>query len=410
MEPPRDLTLPDAGSTTSRRVLGEHLKRTLSSMLELPLGRFRSQIFDDFADVRGVIERLLREKKAGLVFSILRRPTHSTLVHCLEGELWGGGDVQRLDGWLAELAALWALELAAAGELPPDGLKLRHRPDRLLSIAANLELALDPRWRVGLRPRTLVLEADGERVELDFDELESGRGPWPAGVEVSRPYHTIAGGLQLACADNNPLAALEAHPDKSGNQLDLGGRPPSEWTGTLARSLELVDEHLPDLGREIRLVMQTLIPVGFDPERHLSASYAEAIGTAYLSLHPDAMTMTEALVHEFSHNKLNALWNLDQVLVNAFSPLYSSPVRPDARPLHGVMLAVHAFVPVARLYERMLETGHELSKRSGFVKRFHQIVEGNHQGIETLLEHAEPTPVGRAVLDELARWDRHFSS
>jgi HEXXH motif-containing protein len=409
VEPPRDLTLPDAGSTTTRRVLGQHLKITLSHMLELPLGRFRSQIFDDFADVRGIVERLLREKKAGLVFSILRRPTHSTLVHCLHAELWGGGDVRHLDEWLTELTALWAFELAAAGELPPDGLRPRHRPERLLSIAANLELAVEPRWRIGLRPRTLVLEHDSERVELDFDELESGNGSLPDGVEISRPYHTIDNGLKLACADNNPLAAFEAHPDKAGNELDLDGKPPEEWTRSLAGALELVDQHLPELGREIRLVMQTLVPVGFDAERHLSASYAEAIGTAYLSLHPDPMTMAEALVHEFSHNKLNALWGLDRVLINAFSPLYSSPVRPDPRPLHGVMLAVHAFVPVARLYETMLEAGHELSKRSGFEERFRQIAQGNHEGISTLLENADPTPVGRAVLDELERWDRHFA-
>ncbi len=410
VEPPRDLTLPDAGSTTSRRLLGQHLRQTLSRLLDLPLGRFRSQIFDDFADVRGVIERLLREKKAGLVFSILRRPTHSTLVHSLDLELWGGGDVARLDNWLAELTALWAFELSAAGELPPDGLRLRQRPDRLLSITANLELRLDPRWRVGFEPRVLVLERDSDRVELDFDTLESSTGPWPDGVEVSRPYHRIADGLLLACADNNPLASVEAHPDKSGNQLDLGGRSPGEWTASLGRSLELVDEHLPELASEIRLVMQTLIPVGYDAERHLSASYAEAIGTAYLSLHPDQMTMTEALVHEFSHNKLNALWSLDEVLVNAFSPLYSSPVRPDLRPLHGIMLAVHAFIPVARLYERMLEAGHALSKHSSFEQRFQQIVKGNHEGIQTLLDNAKPTQVGQGVLDELERWDRHFAA
>ncbi len=409
VEPPRDLTLPDTGSTTARRVLGQHLRRTLARLLELPLGRFRSQIFDDFADVRGVIERLLREKKAGLVFSILRRPTHSTLVHCLERELWGGGDVRLLDGWLAELTALWAFELAAAGELPPDGLKPRHRPARLLSIAENLELGLDPDWRIGFLPRTLVLERGNQRVDFDFDDLASSSGPWPEGVAVGRPYHPIADGLLLACADNNPLASFEAHPDKSGNQLDLGGQPPEKWTHTLELALHLIDDHLPELGQEIRLVMQTLIPVGYDAERHLSASYAEAIGTAYLSLHPDLMTMTEALVHEFSHNKLNALWALDPVLVNAFSPLYSSPVRPDPRPLHGVMLAVHAFVPVARLYERMIETGRELSKRPGFKQRYRQICQGNHEGLQTLLEHADATAVGRSVLDELERWDRHFA-
>src|SRR6185503_20664745 len=87
----------------------------------------------------------------------------------------------------------------------------------------------------------------------------------------------------------------------------------------------------------------------------LSASYQEAIGTIYMTLHPSLMTMTEALIHEFSHNKINALFEIDDVLENAWSPLYASPVRPDPRPLHGVLLAVHAFLPVARLYEALIQ-------------------------------------------------------
>ena len=40
------------------------------------------------------------------------------------------------------------------------------------------------------------------------------------------------------------------------------------------------------------LFLHQVVPVGWDPERHLSASYQEAIGTIYLSLHPSPMTMT----------------------------------------------------------------------------------------------------------------------
>ena len=41
------------------------------------------------------------------------------------------------------------------------------------------------------------------------------------------------------------------------------------------------------------------VPVGWDEQRHLSASYQEAIGTVYLSLHPNPLTLAEALIHEF---------------------------------------------------------------------------------------------------------------
>ena len=407
MKPPSDITIPDAGSTTARRWLGAYLKRLLVDLLEIPMRRFDASTFDAFSDARAHLQKLAQGGDAGLVFSILRRTTHSTLIRCLHTELWGGGDVQKLDAWLRELTALIAFELAAAGALPSGGIRIGTAPPRILSTSSNLCLRFDSKLRIGFEAGDLVLENGGTtRVELG---ALRGDAKLPDGLTVERPYHPIADGVLLACADNNPLSDFEAHPEKSGNALDLGERPAREWTDALGAALALVDEHLPELGREIRLVMQILVPVGYDRQRHLSASYAEAIGTAYLTLHPDPMTMAEALVHEFSHNKINVLWALDRVLDNAYEPKFTSPVRPDPRPLHGILLAVHAFVPVARLYEKMREAGHPLSKEARFQKRYEQIVAGNSEGIATLLENGQATPVGQGVLDELAKWDRHFT-
>ena len=75
-----------------------------------------------------------------------------------------------------------------------------------------------------------------------------------------------------------------------------------------------------------------------------------------------------------------------------------------------MLLAVHAFIPVARLYEAMREANDPLASHPSFETRFRHICAGNHEGMEVLLAHAEPTPAGRAVLDELDRWDRHFAS
>jgi HEXXH motif-containing protein len=156
------------------------------------------------------------------------------------------------------------------------------------------------------------------------------------------------------------------------------------------------------------LYVSQIVPVGVFDSQHLSASYREALGTLYLSLHPNPMTMTEALIHEFQHNKLNALFELDDVLENAFSPLYRSPVRPDPRPLHGVLLAVHAFLPIARLYERMQVDGHAFAAHGSFGTRYRDIVAINQEGAGVVLEHGVPTPIGAGLLDEIRRWDGHY--
>jgi HEXXH motif-containing protein len=258
------------------------------------------------------------------------------------------------------------------------------------------------RARVGVLVRALRSAADAEAVRSELVATmlaELSR--------TTRSNETIAveGPVVLALTDNNPLAMHEAHPDKHGNALDLGGRPPSEWVAALREALHIVQAHLPDLRAEMNLYVQQIVPVGFFADRHLSASYREAIGTLYLSLHPSPMTMVEALIHEFQHNKLNALLESDDVLENAHEPLYRSPVRPDARPLHGVLLAVHAFVPVALLYERMIAAG----DAGASDRRLREIAGINREGTDVLRAHARPTPVGKALLDELFRWDRHFA-
>jgi hypothetical protein len=358
LPPPRDLTLPEPGSTTARAILSRAVGRVLLELRPL----LRAHAASAPEDVV-TVDAALAQAPPGALASILRRPHASALVRTLRAVRPGDGAAL-----LAELLATLALDLEHLGVVARP-LPLRRGPARVVSLVS----------------RRVVTWAD-------------------RAIDAT-PFHAVDGDIVLALADNNPLAMVEAHPDKQGNAVDLGGRPPEEWVAALRASLDLVAEHLPDLRREMALYVQSIVPVGYDAERHLSASYREAIGTLYMTLHPSPMTMVEALVHEFSHNKLNALFELDDVLENAFTPLVRSPVRPDPRPLQGVLLAVHAFVPVARLYEKMLAAGDPRASP----ERFAQVVRINREGTEVLRAHARPTPAGQGLLEELFRWDGHFA-
>ena len=371
MRPITDITIPEPGSTTAREVLSLALRRLVRDALEVTRSAPPSAEIEAAA-LRGLVERALKVSP-GALFAALRRPTIGALVRCLRPGCGLGPEAR--DVIFVELVASLRHDLEGAGIEAP-----------ALAVAA------------GCRAPARVLSL------LDRTATDTRTGA------IARPYHPIARELVLAVADNNPLAMEEAHPEKEGNAIDLGGRPIEEWTSTLRDALALIDAHLPELAREIDLYVQQVVPVGHDEHRHLSASYQEAIGTIYMTLHPSLMTMTEALIHEFSHNKINALFELDDLLENAWSPLYTSPVRPDPRPLHGVLLAVHAFLPVARLYEKMIEAGHPRAASEDFRRRFLQIRNTNREGAEVVLANGKPTPVGRAVLGEIARWDAHFAS
>ena len=235
-------------------------------------------------------------------------------------------------GLLRELIGLVTFELAILGELPFE-VRLQRFPGRGLSMAGGLSLDVASDTHVVVlryirehaRARTAGGDARGRP-----GRASPGRATRRACVAR---FYAIAGGIVLCLAleDNNPLALDEAHPDKSGNAVDLGGAS-AERMGHGASERVLPrrdvppgpprrDGPLPRSGRPGRDVYDT---------RHLSASYQEALWHRlfHLSLHPNPMTMTEALIHEFQHNKLNALFELDDVLENAFCAALSVARSP----------------------------------------------------------------------------------
>ncbi len=410
LPPPRDLTIPDPGSSTARDVVSRGLGRLVGELAGL--GRHAPRAAQDRADL-GAFLGVLREVVAaqpGAVASAVRRPTVGTRLRCLRAE----PDASRREALVAEIIATVLLDLAVVGALPRPVRLAGRLPRRLLSLPGRLALAIPAdALAIAIGPDRLVVFRASGPTSIDLAiardaSVEALRAAAPA-LAPDRPFVPIDRGVVLALADDNPLALVEAHPDKQGNAIDLGGRPAAEWAASLRAAIAIVGEHLPALRAVMDVVLHTVVPVGWDAERHVSASYQEAVGTIYLSLHPSPMTMAEAVIHEAQHNVLNALLDLDPVLENPPGALYASPVRPDPRPIHGVLLAVHAFLPVARLYERMIASGAPEARSPAFAARYARVREVNREAAARVIEHARPTPVGRGLIEEIRRWDAHFA-
>ena len=320
----------------------------------------------------------------------------------------------RIDDAGASLVPHLLFEMALRGLLgDAESVAWEHGAPRIASLAVGGEI-VPPAGATGLvfSATGIVAVAAGTEIAhlpLDGEGMRAACAR-PGGFRFERRHHEIGDVTVFATIDHNPIAAFETHPDKSGNPVDLGGRPEAEWVGSLEAAFGLVETFLPQTFAEMRMMLQTVIPVGYDETRHLSASYREAIGTMYLTLHPHAMTMAEAVVHEFQHNKFNVAADSAGYLENAFHPLYKSPIRPDPRPLWGILLAVHAFLPVAELYRRMRDAGHPLATRPDFDPRLSEIDLKNHEGMEMLRAHARFNEAGLALFGDLeALEQRHLA-
>ncbi len=397
-----DLTIPAPGSNTAREVLSRALARLPADLRALPADLPATpSAREALRAVQDLVARATaapRAPLAGALVAALRLPTAGALVRCLRDEARAHRRGPRADALATELAATVALEIAREGALDAS-VTIDRPPPRVLCQGARVAVTV-PADCDALRvdPEGIALRRDGRWADGRAYLSEADAAPWRA----------VQGPIALALADNNPLAIYGALPGDAPNAVDLGGRPVTAWLATLREALDLVAEHLPDLRAEMDLHVQQFVPIGHDPETHRSASYRQALGTVYLTLHPGLMTMTEAVIHEFQHNKLHALMEVDPVITNDPSARFPSPLRRDARPLRGVLLAVHAFLPVARLYEAMTAAGHPLAVRPSFRERAARVRAVNRDAAEVVLSRANPTPTGRALLDEIQRWIVHF--
>jgi HEXXH motif-containing protein len=357
------------------------------------------------ARVAALVRQALQGNQRAML-SCFASPTVATPMQCLE--LRDELEIfrSRIDQAGAEMMPHLLLEMALRRLIPlGESILWEHGAPRLASIAIG-GVIVAPAGSTALRfsaSHIAAISGTGElaRLPLEGTAMRAAFGDSPQGFRFERTFWRVGKVSHFATVDHNPIAAFEAHPDKAGNHIDLGNRPEDEWVGILDECFALVERFMPGELAEMRTMLHEIIPVGYDAEKHLSASYREAVGTIYLTLHPNVMIMTEALIHEFQHNKLNVSAYSTEYLTNAFHPLYKSPVRPDPRPLWGIMLAVHAFLPVAELYRRMRDDGHPWAERPDFARRMAQLDLKNHEGMEMLRAHAQLTPAGRGLFDEL---------
>ncbi len=403
------LVLPRAGD--DRRVLARVYARYLADCCKrfLTLGpELPHELRDAHAQIAALVRDALPRAQRPLL-GCFAAPTVGTPLHCLalRGEL----EVfrARIERAAAEMLPHLLFEMALRQLIPAGHTVLwEHGAPRLASLAIGGEL-VPPAGATGLRftaSHIAAVRGDAELARVAVRDRRALCGGDADGFAFAPRFWRVGGVAYFATVDHNPIAAFEAHPDKAGNHIDLGGHPEAEWVRTLDESFALIERFLPDEFAEMATMLHEIIPVGYDNIRHLSASYREAVGTVYLTLHPNLMTMAEALIHEFQHNKFNVASQRTAFLSNAFHPLYKSPIRPDPRPLWGILLAVHAFLPVAELYRRMRDGGHPWGGRADFEQRMAEIDLKNHEGMEMLRANAQFTTAGRALFEELEALER----
>lgn len=213
--------------------------------------------------------------------------------------------------------------------------------------------------------------------------LTGEQGPW------------LGGGLNMLQQD-----FAEALPDQyAQTQLHAFGGDYSAVDETMLRSKALMRQVWPEAANEVDELIRYLVVA--DGDSLLSGSLMTTFGAIYVNtrLAVDFLALYETLIHETGHHSLIARLGLDTFLRNP-NVGGQSPLRPDVRPLSGILQA--SFVLIRQLdgFHRALPllTGRDLERATLRLPAWRRRL---HSGLEVLEEHGEWTPRGEALLQSM---------
>jgi hypothetical protein len=138
-----------------------------------------------------------------------------------------------------------------------------------------------------------------------------------------------------------------------------------------------------------------------------SATSGWAWGAIGLSLPDDALSLAEALVHEFQHLVLAAVEDVIPLIRADDGQLYYAPWRDDPRPLAGLLQGCYAYLGVTGFWARLRQAGlpeHQVRSNVEFARLRRTTLDA----AATLAETATLTEAGRAftarMRTRLAAW------
>lgn len=176
------------------------------------------------------------------------------------------------------------------------------------------------------------------------------------------------------------------------------------WQKVLTEAWSLIAKAAPLLLEEIQLGVQIIVPVCSTEDVHLSASYHEAPGLITMSWTPENVMIAEALVHEYHHQKLNALMNIDPLIEDPEElAIYYSPWRKDPRPLRGLLHAAFTFQAIVEFYNNLMDSHLAHLDEEQQLRRIYQ---GSCQvayALEALQEQGHFTRLGMSLLEGLRK-------
>lgn len=185
--------------------------------------------------------------------------------------------------------------------------------------------------------------------------------------------------------------------------LPVEPQPLAEYVAVVQDALAMLRAADPEMHAEMT---ELVAGIRIYRTRHLgSISTPRSFGLMHLKPPTSAAEMAsptvcfvERIVHETSHIALNAVMTHDPLVLNDPGTGYSSPLRPDPRPMNGIYHAVFVLSRVVRTLASVRQ--HHATEDVAVI--YEDSLAAFEAGHDTVRAHGELSERGREVLDSCA--------
>lgn len=212
----------------------------------------------------------------------------------------------------------------------------------------------------------------------------------------------LAGRFELNDLDSLLKYVTKHQRPEQFEKLDVVAR--DRWTASVRQAWDLLEAIHPSYALQIAQSITVLVPLRSpSPTTHVSGSFPDTFGMIQMSWSEQAAKVAEVLVHEFHHNKLNLLLDLDPLVEDSVgAEAFYSPWKDSPRPLSGLLHGIFAFQSVVHFFRAYLDRGvADPAKREWAEQEYGRRLLQTLAGIEALQEQAELTSAGDIIVQEI---------
>ncbi len=274
----------------------------------------------------------------------------------------------------------------------------------------------DSPWSVGFGEekgrRRVEVRCAPDALTLTVEGLKPAVLPRRA-FEAAGPEGTLVGAASLRRAPeaapglySEHLSWLLSHGVVMHGMAHPEAKEEERFVSVIAAALAQMREQDPGLHAELLELTRVVMPLQASSSMaSVSSSYVSMRGVLCLSHSDSVVLQAETLIHEFCHQKMNQLLEVDPLLEpGQGGQVFYSPWRKDARRLRGLLLGAHAFINVAsHLLKALSRDSYRKEASVDAMVNVALRAEQSEDALRTVLLHADLTEFGARFTNRLWR-------